>query len=338
MKRREFIKKGAVAGVGTYAASKFGLPNLTPQRGGKVSAPVVISTWNFGLRANETAWKMLSDGSNSLDAVEKSIWVVEDDPTITSIGYGGLPDETMKVTLDAAIMDWRMNCGSVGCIEKIKNPVSVARKVMERTNHVMLSGKGAYEFALAHGFKPVDLLTDESRETWLNWKENMSNQDNWVGPHDMNDLMDNHDTIGLLAMDKKGRLSGGTSTSGMAWKIHGRIGDSPIIGVGLYVDGKVGAATSTGVGEANMRIVGSFLVVESMKNGQSPQEACETAIKRAIEVHSKQIKADKTFQLAYIALDKRGDVGGAAIRKGFQFAVYKDGVNKLHDAKFLYAQ
>ncbi len=338
MKRRDFIKKSAVVGVGTYAASKIGMPASVPPAGGKSSAPVVISTWNFGIGANEVAWKLLNEGASPVDAVEQGIWVVENDPTITSIGYGGLPDETMKVTLDAAIMDWRMNCGSVGCIEKIKNPVSVARKVMERTNHVMLSGKGAYEFAVAHGFKPIDLLTDQSREIWLNWKENMSSTDNWVGPHDMDDLMDNHDTIGLLAIDKKGRLSGGTSTSGMAWKIHGRVGDSPIIGAGLYVDGKVGAASSTGVGEANMRIVGSFLVVESMKNGQTPQEACETAIRRAIEVHSKQIKADKTFQLAYIALNKRGEVGGAAIRKGFQYAVYKDGVNKLVDAKFLYAQ
>jgi len=238
MRRREFIKKGAVVGVGTYAASKLGLPKIAAGQTGRASSPVVITTWNFGLRANETAWKLLADGANPLDAVEQSIWVVENDPTITSIGYGGLPDETMKVTLDAAIMDWRMNCGSVGCIEKIRNPISVARKVMERTKHVMLSGKGAYEFALAHGFKPIDLLTDESRKIWLNWKENMSDQDDWVGPHDMDDLSDNHDTIGLLTLDKKGRLCGGASTSGMAWKIHGRIGDSPIIGAGLYVDGE----------------------------------------------------------------------------------------------------
>ncbi len=338
MKRREFIRKGAVVGVGTYAATKLGIPKLGAARQKAASGPVVLSTWDFGLRANEVSWKLLSAGSNSLDAVEQGIWVVENDPAITSIGYGGLPDETMKVTLDAAIMDWRMNCGSVGCIEGIKNPISVARKIMERTKHVMLSGSGAHDFAVAHGFKPEDLLTDESRKTWLNWKENMSDRDDWVGSHDMDDLTDNHDTIGLLAIDKKGRISGGTSTSGMAWKIHGRVGDSPIIGVGLYVDGKVGAAASTGVGEANMRIVGSFLVVESMKNGQTPQEACETAIRRAIEVHSKQIKADKQFQLAYIALSRTGEAGGAAIRKGFQYAMYKDGINKLYDAKYLYTQ
>lgn len=301
-----------------------------------MSYPVIISTWNFGIKANEAAWTLLSNGGNSLDAVEQGVRVIEDDPTITSVGYGGLPDEDMKVTLDACIMDWRGNCGAVGCLENIKNPISVARKVMERTKHVMLVGDGAQKFALAEGFKPMDLLTDQSREKWLEWKEKRS--DNWVPEHDMDDLNDNHDTIGMLAIDSDGKISGAVTTSGLAWKIHGRVGDSAIIGAGLYVDGNVGAAASTGLGEANMRIVGSNIVVEAMRNGMDPQAACEAAVKRAIEVHSKILKADadKTFQLAYIAMNLKGDVGGAAIRKGFQYALYSGSSNKLYDAKYLY--
>ena len=343
MRRRDFIKKSAVVGVGTYAAAKISkipnrgaLTNVIGKIGGGMSSPVIISTWNFGIKANEAAWKALAGGSNSLDAVEQGIRVIENDPSISSVGYGGLPDEDMKVTLDACIMDWRGNCGAVGCLESIENPISVARKVMERTKHVMLVGDGAYKFALAHGFKPMDLLTDESRKAWLEWKENMSNKDNWVPEHDMDDLNDNHDTIGLLAMDSKGQISGGVSTSGVAWKIHGRVGDSAIIGAGLYVDGKVGASASTGLGEANMRIVGGHLVVEKMRDGMSPQDACEAAVKRAIDFHSKVVKTDKGFQLAYIALNNKGEVGGAAIRPGFQYALYNGETNKLYDAKHLY--
>jgi N4-(beta-N-acetylglucosaminyl)-L-asparaginase len=333
MRRREFIKKSAVAGAGTYAATKLGIPGIITRSGDGMSSPVIISTWNFGIRANEAAWKLLSKGGNSLDAVEEGVRVIEDDPAIMSVGYGGLPDEDMKVTLDACIMDWRGNCGAVGCLENIKNPISVARKVMERTKHVMLVGDGAYEFALAEGFKPTDLLTDQSREKWLEWKEKHSN--NWLPEHDMDD---NHDTIGMLALDSRGKISGAVTTSGLAWKIHGRVGDSAIVGAGLYVDGKVGAAASTGLGEANMRIVGSNIAVEGMRNGLRPQEACEAAVKRAIEVHSKVLMTDtdKTFQLAYIALNLNGDVGGAAIRKGFQYALYANNSNKLCDAKYLY--
>ncbi len=342
MKRREFIKETAVAGVGAYAASKFGVADLvgledrSERKGKKMSFPVVISTWSFGLRANEVAWKLLKNGENSLDSIEQGVRVIEDDPSITSVGYGGLPDEEMRVTLDSCIMDWRGNCGAVGCIEKIKNPISVARKVMERTTHIMLVGKGAYDFAVTQGFKPMDLLTDEARNRWLEWKENKNRMDNWLPPHDMNDLDGNHDTIGMLALDLKGRISAGVTTSGLAWKIPGRVGDSGIIGAGIYADGKVGAAASTGLGEANIRIVGSHLIVESMRAGMSPQEACEAAVKRAIEVHWKMIKADKSFQLAYIAMNTKGEVGGAAVRKGFQYALFREGSNRLYDSKYLY--
>ncbi len=336
MRRREFIRDSGVIGVGAYTASKLGFLKLDQITGGKMDTPVVISTWNFGMKANEVAWKAMSSGANSLDAVEQGVRTIEDDPEIMSVGFGGLPDEQMDVTLDASIMDWRGNCGAVGALPKIKNAVSVARTVMERSEHVMLAGEGAYKFALAQGFKPIDLLTDKSREAWLRWRESLGPNNNWLGPHSMDDLGDNHDTIGLLALDTKGHLSGAVSTSGLAWKIHGRVGDSPIIGAGLYVDGKVGAAASTGVGEANMRIVGSHLVVQSMKAGASPQDACEIAIRRAIEVHSKILKKDKSFQLAYIGLSAKGEVGGAAIRKGFQYAIGKNGTNKLVDSKYLY--
>jgi len=336
MRRREFLKNSAVAGVGAYAATKLKIPGLISGSGGKMSSPVILSTWNFGMKANEVAWNKLKDGGSSLDAVEQGIRVIEDDPSISSVGYGGLPDEDMIVALDASIMDWRGNAGAVGSIENIGNPISVARKVMERTKHVMLAGEGAYKFAIAQGFKRMDMLTDESRKKWLEWKESMSDKNNWMPEHDMDDLGDNHDTLGLLVLDGKGHLSGGVSTSGLAWKIHGRVGDSPIIGAGLYADGKVGAAASTGVGEANIRIVGSHLVVEGMRSGLNPQEACEAAVRRAIEVHSKLIKADKSYQLAYIAMNTKGEVGGAAIRKGFQYAVRNNGVNELRDSKFLY--
>lgn len=342
MKRRKFIKDTAVVGAGAFAASKFGMTDLmgledrSERKGKEMSLPVVISTWSFGLRANDVAWKLLKNGENSLDSVEQGVKVIEDDPTITSVGYGGLPDENMTVTLDSCIMDWRGNCGAVGCIENIKNPVSVARKVMERTTHIMLVGRDARDFAVAQGFKPTDLLTDEARKRWLEWKENPNRVDNWLFPHDMNDLDGNHDTIGMLALDQKGRISAAVTTSGLAWKIPGRVGDSGIIGAGIYADGKVGASASTGLGEANMRIVGSYLVVERMRGGMNPQEACEAAIKRAIEVHRRMIMSDKGFQLAYIALNTKGETGGAAIRKGFQYALYRDGTNKLYDSKYLY--
>jgi N4-(beta-N-acetylglucosaminyl)-L-asparaginase len=343
MKRRDFIKQSAIAGAGTYAAGRLlklpfvgGTPEPEHTNEGKMTLPVVISTWNFGIKANDAAWKVLSNGGNSLDAVEQGVRVIEDDPTITSVGYGGLPDEEMKVTLDACIMDWRGNCGAVGCLENIKNPISVARKVMERTKHVMLVGDGAYKFAIAQGFQSENLLTEQSKEQWLKWKERHS--DNWLPVHDMNDLHDNHDTIGMISVDSKGRISGAVTTSGLAWKIHGRVGDSGIVGAGLYVDGDVGAAASTGLGEANMRILGSYLVVEGMRNGMTPQQACENAVRRAIEYHSKMLKADwdGSFQLAYIAMNTKGDVGGAAIRKGFQYALCSGGINKLYDAKYLY--
>ncbi len=282
--------------------------------------PTVISTWKHGLAANEAAWKVLISGGSALDAVEQGVRVAEDDATVTSVGYGGMPDETGQVTLDAAIMDWRGNAGAVAFLEHIKNPISVARLVMEETKHVMLAGEGALEFALAHGFEKTDLLTEHARNRWLDWNA-LSDKANWRPPMPNEE---DHDTIGLLALDSDGNLSGACTTSGLAFKKRGRVGDSPIIGAGLYVDNEVGAAAATGNGEQVIRACSSFLVVEKMREGMTPQQACELAIKRMLKMNG-----TRDFQVGVIALSKKGEIGAASVRKDFQYAVYKDGENTL---------
>ncbi len=284
--------------------------------------PIVISTWDFGIRANEEAWKTLSSGGRALDAVEKGVRIIEADPKINTVGYGGLPDRDGYVTLDASIMDENGNAGAVAFLQHIMHPVSVARLIMEKTPHVMIVGDGALELALANGFKKVNLLTKESKKAWQEWLKTSHYIP--VGKY-------NHDTIGMLALDNSGNISGTCTTSGIAFKYHGRVADSAIIGAGLFVDNEVGAATSTGLGESVIKIAGSHLVVEEMRNGKSPKEACEAAIKRIAE---KQ-KDYKTFQVAFIAINKQGEVGSYAIQKGFQYALYKNGENKLHDSEYL---
>ncbi len=287
-----------------------------------INKPVVISTWDFGIRANEAAWKTLSSGGRALDAVEKGVKIIEADPKINTVGYGGLPDRDGYVTLDASIMDEKGNAGAVAFLQHIMHPVSVARLVMEKTPHVMIVGSGALELALANGFKKVNLLTKESKKAWQEWLK--TNHYVPVGKY-------NHDTIGMLALDNSGNLSGTCTTSGIAFKYHGRVADSAIIGAGLFVDNEVGAATSTGLGESVIKIAGSNLVVEEMRNGKSPKEACKAAVKRIAE---KQ-KDYKTFQVAFIAINKKGEVGSYAIQKGFQYALYKDNENKLYDSEYL---
>ncbi len=330
--RREFIKQSAFMGISALGFAKFPFLNLenNPKETIMQANPVVVSTWKHGIPANEAAWKILKSSGNALDAVEQGVRVPEGDPNVMSVGLGGLPDEQGKVTLDACIMDWRGNAGAVAALEHIVHPISVARLVMERTNHVLLAGKGALEFALAHGFKKENLLTDEARKRWLEWKESMSEKDNWLAPSE-----EIHDTITMLALDTKGNLSGATTTSGLAWKIHGRVGDCAIVGGGVYVDNEVGAAGSTGFGEATIRTCGSFLVVENMRRGMSPQEACEDAIRRVIKMNEKRIEKEKGYFDCFLALNKKGEIGAASVRKGFQYALYKNGENKLHDAKFL---
>ena len=319
MKRRNFIKVGA-AGL----ASPIILAGNKNMKVNK-NSPIVISTWSHGIPANEASIKILENNGSALDAVEAGVRVTEADAENQSVGLGGRPDSEGNVTLDACIMDSDGNAGSVGFLQNIKHPISVARKVMEETDHVMLAGKGALKFALKNGFKRENLLTEESRKGWLEWKKNNRIKESW-GPND------DHDTITSLAQDNEGNLSGACTTSGLAYKLHGRVGDSPIIGAGMYVDNEVGAAGATGVGELVMKTCGSFLVVELMRQGYSAMEACNEAVDRII----KQEDGKTKLQVGYIALGKDGSIGYASIQKGFQYALYKDGVNKLFDVKSIF--
>ena len=312
MNRRDFIKTSA---VGIAAPSVL----LSSQEKINMNNPLVLSTWKHGIPANYDAWKILNYGGTALDAVEAGAKVPEADPEASSVGFGGLPDEQGRVTLDACIMDHTGNCGSVAFIQNIKHPISVARKVMEDTKHVMLAGEGAKQFAVSKGFEEMDLLTDGSRKQWEAWKKKRFKQT----PHDT------HDTISLLAQDSKGDLSGACTTSGWAYKLHGRVGDSPIIGAGLFVDNEIGCAAATGLGEEVIKTTGSFLVVELMRQGYEPIKACEEALKRIIKNHN----GNPDFQVAYIALRKDGKIGSACIKSSFEYALAQGGMNKLYKIK-----
>jgi len=322
--RRQFLKSsllGVTASLlawgGKLSAGPASRPPVTP-------AVRVISTWDFGVAANQAAWAILGKGGHALDAVEAGARVPEADLKNHSVGRAGYPDRDGHVTLDASIMDADYNCGAVAAIEHIAHPISVARRVMERTPHVLLVGDGALQFALEQGFKKENLLTPESEQAWHEWLKTAHYQ-----PSINSEVRDygttgrpggagNHDTIGMLALDAQGRLAGACTTSGMAWKLHGRVGDSPIIGAGLYVDGEIGAATSTGVGEEVIRNAGSFLVVELMRQGRSPQDACKEAVLRIIK---RRPEASKTLQVGFLAMNRAGEVGAYAIQRGFSYAV-----------------
>ena len=281
--------------------------------------PVILSTWNFGMAANKPGWEILQNNGRALDAVEAAARVPEADPENQSVGLGGLPDRDGIVTLDACIMDELGNAGSVMALEQVVHAISVARRVMEKTPHVILAGKGALDFAMAEGFDREVLLTDASHRAWLKWKEEHHYPSTSTPPAvPVPDATKNrqHDTIGVLALDMAGNLSGACTTSGLAWKYHGRVGDSPVIGAGLFVDNEVGAAAATGKGEAVVKIAGSHTVVEMMRRGASPQEACEEAVNRIVRKQSDY----HDFQVAFIALNKAGETGAFAIAKGFQFA------------------
>lgn len=272
--------------------------------------PVAISTWP-NVEANKAAWAVLSKNGRALDAVEAGARVPEANPKENSVGFGGLPDREGKVTLDACIMDENGNCGSVAFVQGYTHVISLARLVMEKTPHVMLVGKGAEIFAEANGFKKENLLTKDSEKTYKEWlKKSEYKPDTSVF---------NHDTIGMLALDSNGKLSGACTTSGMAFKMHGRVGDSPIIGAGLFVDGDVGAATATGVGEEMIRIAGSHTIVELMRNGRSPQQACEEAIKRVIKKNG-EARA-KELSVAFLALSKDGELGAYSTVNDFSYTI-----------------
>jgi isoaspartyl peptidase/L-asparaginase-like protein (Ntn-hydrolase superfamily) len=321
MKRRAFIRTGAVGTAAVATVSVSLGSNISKQ----VNKPLVISTWDHGLPANKVSWDILKNGGSALDAVEKGVNVVESDPEVRTVGIGSYPDREGIVTLDACIMDYNSNCGSVAFLQDIENPISVARKVMEETPHVMLVGNGAKVFAKTQGFKEVNLLSDRSKKDWENWKKDSK----YVPIINI----ENHDTISSLALDQNGNLSGACTTSGAAYKMHGRVGDSPIIGAGLFVDNEVGAAAATGLGEAVIRTAGSAMVVEAMRYGKSAQQACEEIVERIISKH----KELKNLQVGFIAIDKNGEFGAFSINKGFTYAICDEANgHKIEPAKSIY--
>jgi L-asparaginase/N4-(beta-N-acetylglucosaminyl)-L-asparaginase len=313
MKRRDFLKTSAI-GI-TAPSILMSDDEIRPN----MNDPLILSTWEHGLPANDVAWKVLQNGGSAMDAAEAGAKVPEADPTSTSVGFGGLPDEQGNVTLDACVMDSDGNAGSVAFLQNIKHPVSVARKVMEETKHVMLVGEGARQFAVFHGFEEIDLLTDESKMAWEKWKKKRRE----MMPHET------HDTISVLVQDKNGDLAGTCTTSGWAYKMHGRVGDSPIIGAGLFVDNEIGCAAATGLGEEVIKTTGSFLVVELMRQGYNPTAACEEALNRVIKKHNGNLD----FQIAYIAIRKDGNIGSACIKDGFEYALLQKGKNNLYKIK-----
>jgi N4-(beta-N-acetylglucosaminyl)-L-asparaginase len=325
--RRQFLKITALASS-LFAFNKTKATQIIEANTKKQIKPIVISTWRFGIEANAEAWTILSKSGRALDAVEAGVKLPEADPKERSVGYGGRPDRDGRVTLDACIMDEFSNIGSVGCLEHIIHPISVARAVMEKTPHTMLVGDGALDFALSQGFKKENLLVKESEDEWKEWLKK--------GEYKPKVNIENHDTIGMVALDMNGNLSGACTTSGMAFKMHGRIGDSPIIGAGLFVDNEVGAATATGHGEEVMRIVGSHTVVELMRQGFSPEEACKKAVERIITIAKNKNKSLDELQIGFIAINKKGEHGAYCLQKGFNYAVYSSEINnKLIDAKSL---
>ncbi len=321
--RRDFLKASLLGASAVVLAGKVDASTAVATGKGATGARV-ISTWDFGVAANQAAWSVLAQGGHALDAVETGVMVPEADLKNHSVGHAGYPDRDGHVSLDASIMDADGSCGAVAALEHIAHPIQVARRVMERTPHVLLAGDGALQFALEQGFKKEELLTPESEAAWKEWLKTAHYQpsaDSEVrdyGKTGMPGGKGNHDTIGMLAIDANGRLAGACTTSGMAWKLRGRVGDSPIIGAGLYVDGEVGAATSTGVGEEVIRNAGSFLVVELMRHGRTPQEACHEAVMRIVK---KRPDASKDLQVGFLAMNRDGEVGAFAIQPGFSYAV-----------------
>ncbi len=336
LNRRKFLQSSFL-GSSSLLVTKYGM-------GKAFSGPVVLSTWSPNVKANAAAWVVLEKKGRALDAVEKGVRVTEADPSDHSVGYGGLPDRDGKVTLDACVMDENGNCGAVFAIENIMHPVSVARLVMEKTPHVQLTSDGALRFALSQGFKKENLLTPESEKAWREWLktshydpmitvEDIQEKINKQKPKEVKGQINNHDTIGMLALDANGNLSGACSTSGMAYKMSGRVGDSPIIGAGLYLDNEVGAATSTGVGEEVIKICGSHTVVEHMRQGLSPEEACKKAVERIVKRNGVNAK---TIQVGFIALNKNGVYGGYSIMKDFDYGVRSTLGEKVYNAKSVY--
>lgn len=304
MKRRTFLQTTTLLGAGLSATAKTA-----------VSEPLIIATWK-NEKATIAGWNKLMETGKALDGVEAGARIPEADPNDTSVGYGGYPDRDGHVTLDACIMDHLGNAGSVTFLEGIMHPISVARAVMEKTPHVMLSGAGALKFALDQGFKIENLLTESSKKAWEEWKKE-SKYEPVIN-------IERHDTIGLLGIGKAGEIAGACTTSGLAFKMHGRVGDSPIIGGAVFCDDEVGGACATGLGEFVMKTLGSFLIVELMRQGKSPQQACEEAVMRIVKRYKY-----KEFQIGYLAINKKGEHGAYAIQKGFNYTITKNGKTQV---------
>ncbi len=323
--RKEFLLKSSLA-VGALVNLGFGNKDSEIKISNPKSQilnprfPLVLATWN-NLGATEAAWNSIQKNGTALDGVEAGVRVPEADPNNDSVGLGGLPDRDGHVTLDACIMDKNGNAGSVTFLENIMHPISVARKVMEKTPHVMLSGKGAFKFAIDNGFKKENLLTEKSKKAWDEWKK--------TSKYEPIVNYENHDTIGMLALDKENNISGACTTSGLSYKMHGRVGDSPIIGAGMFCDNEVGGACATGVGELVMKTLGSFLCVELMRNGKTPQQACEEAVNRITKKYD-----FKKFQVGFLAINKNGDIGAYSIQKGFVYSLYVNNENKIFDVNY----
>ncbi len=348
--RREFLKRASAAGAGAVLSQTLSGTSEAATAAARVAArPIAISSAN-GLAAVAKAIEVINSGADALDGVIAGVNIVEDDPNDISVGYGGLPNEDGVVELDAACMHGPTHlAGAVGSLRNIKNPSKVARVVMERSDHVLLVGEGALRFAKVHGFKEEDLLTDRAREEWLHWKETLSKTDDWLPPHSPDDkdigglfepFYRNTGTIHCSAIDTRGNISCVTTTSGLAFKIPGRVGDSPIIGAGLYVDNQVGAAGSTGRGEANLINCSSVMIVEYMRQGKSPEEACLQACKRIVEDNKVARLKDEAgrpnFNVKFYALNIKGEYGSAAIFSPGQMAVCDGGAAKLVQSAYLY--
>jgi N4-(beta-N-acetylglucosaminyl)-L-asparaginase len=348
--RRKFLQSSVFSSFGLFLAKRVGAKIPHAKADGSfphpalTGNPIVISTWDTGLAANKGAWQILGENGRALDAVEAGVKVTESSINCC-VGLGASPDRDGYVTLDACIMDDKGNCGSVGFLERIKHPISVARRVMEKTPHVMLVGVGAQQFAVSEGFpleeQKLSTSAKHAYEEWLKKSEykpviNVENTRGEHGPFAPARYENgewNHDTIGMVAMDAAGNLSGSCTTSGMGFKMRGRLGDSPIIGAGLFVDNEVGAATATGQGEDVIRICGTHTVVELMRQGQSPEQACKTAVERIIRIKGEGAKA---IQVGFLALNKKGEWGAYAIQKGFSYAVKSLNEEKMVESKSFY--
>lgn len=326
--RRKFLSKTILSTIGISIGSILPISCKENSSTNKVvensktnlEFPIVLSTWS-NQKANDKAIEVMKKGGSALDAVEQGVMIVEADEKDQSVGIGGRPDRDGNVTLDACIMNSKGDCGSVSFLQNIKHPIQVARKVMEDTPHVMLVGQGAQKFAIENGFEKQNLLTEASRKDWEEWKKE-SKYKPIIN-------IENHDTIGMLAIDKNGDISGACTTSGLAFKMQGRVGDSPIIGAGLFIDNEIGGATATGMGEAVLKTLGSFLVVELMRQGMSPQEACEEAVMRIVR------KQDyKSFQIGYIALNKKGEMGSYCIHSDFVYTISGAEESKIENSKY----